>query len=119
MSLEAELFDTPTGRLISGILPLSGQANLWGEEIYFPIDLKAETEENAMLEVDEGTLAFWPPGKAFCIFFGPTPGSASLKPKAYSPVNVFGKITAGMEKLKEVSPGEHITVEWIEEDVQL
>ncbi len=119
VNLDAEILDTPTGRLVMDRLPLSGNANIWGEEIYFPIDLKAEQEKNAAVEVEEGTLAYWPPGKAFCIFFGPTPMSTSSKPKAYSPVNIFGTIISNPEKLREVSPGEHITVEWIEEDVTL
>ena len=118
-TLEAEVYDTPTGRLILNELPITGNANVWGDEIYFPVNLKAEAEKDAMEEVEEGTLAYWPPGKAFCIFFGPTPVSTSSKPKAYSPVNVFGRVISDMGGLRNVVPGERITVEWIEEDVQL
>jgi hypothetical protein len=72
-------------------LPIEGTANRWGDEIYFSIPVSL-TEENARAEVEVGSIAFWPPGKALCIFFGPTPVSKNNEPRAYSPVNVFAKI---------------------------
>ena len=39
-----------------------------------------------------GDLGYWPPGKAFCIFFGPTPASCGSEIRPASPVNVFGKL---------------------------
>ncbi len=111
----AELLDTPTAQKIFDALPLSGNAHLWGEEIYFPISVNADQEEDACEEVDPGSLAFWPPGQAFCIFFGPTPVSTSEKPRAYSAVNVFGTIAGDLQKLKEFKPGELITVEQYQE----
>lgn len=38
-------------------------------------------------------VAYWPRGKAICLFFGPTPIGAKDEIKPYSPVNVIGKIT--------------------------
>ena len=106
----AELFDTPTARMVLNELPLHGTANFYGEEIYFPVTFTAELEPDALEEVDEGTLAYWPPAKAFCIFFGPTPVSTSTKPRGYSAVNVLGKIKGDLEPLRQVSPGEKIEV---------
>jgi hypothetical protein len=111
LSFEAELFDTATGKMMVKEMPLEGNANIWGEEIYFPISVTAELEENAQEEVEIGTLAYWPPGKAFCIFFGPTPVSTSSMPRAYSPVNVFGKIQGNLKDLQYVSPGEKVKVD--------
>lgn len=113
LSFEAELNETKTAEMIFNELPLSGEANLWGEEIYFPITLTAELEEDAVEEVEVGTLGYWPPGKAFCLFFGPTPVSTSAKPRGYSPLNVIGKILGDTEKLKEVAPGELVKVELV------
>lgn len=90
--VEAELYDTPTGRAIYDALPLHRNANRWGKEIYFEVPVHQELEENARSEVEAGDLAYWPNMPAFCIFFGPTPISSSDKPVAASPVNVFGRI---------------------------
>jgi len=90
--VEAELFDTPTGRAVYEALPLLRNVNRWGEEIYFDLPVHCELEEHARSEVNVGDLAYWPNMPAFCIFFGPTPVSTSGKPKAASPVNVFGRI---------------------------
>ena len=90
--VEAELFDTPTGRAIYEALPLQRNVNRWGEEIYFEVPVHCELEDNARAEVQVGDLAYWPNMPAFCIFFGPTPASTSDQPVAASPVNVFGRI---------------------------
>ena len=114
LSFTAELQDTKTVQMIINEMPLSGKANMWGDEIYFPVSFTAELEKDAPEEVDEGTLAYWPPGKAFCIFFGPTPVSTSSKPRGFSPVNVIGKIIHGkLDDLRSISPGESIRVELI------
>jgi hypothetical protein len=72
-------------------LPIKGNANLWGDEIYFstPVSLN---EEHGREEVEVGAIAYWPPGKAVCIFFGQTPVSKHGEPRAASPVNVFAKV---------------------------
>ena len=92
--VEAELFDTPTGRAVYEALPLHRNVNRWGEEIYFEVPVHCELEENARAQVNVGDLAYWPNMPAFCIFFGPTPLSTSEQPVAASPVNVFGRILA-------------------------
>nr|AIF14320.1 hypothetical protein [uncultured marine thaumarchaeote KM3_67_A06] len=38
-------------------------------------------------------VAYWPSGRAICLFFGPTPIGKKGEIKPYSPVNVVGKIT--------------------------
>ena len=113
LEFDAELFDTKTTRLIANETPMFGKANVWGDEIYFPISVVAELEEDAQEEVELGTLAYWPPGKALCIFFGPTPVSTSAKPRAYSPVNVIGKVHGRIDDLRTISQGEPIKFEII------
>ena len=92
--VEAELFDTPTGRAIYDSLPLKRNVNRWGEEIYFEVPVQCKLEDNARADVGVGDLAYWPNMPAFCIFFGPTPASRDNQPVAASPVNVFGRIVA-------------------------
>ena len=79
-----------TAEKILTSLPLEGNALKWGDEIYFYIDVEIE-EENSQEEVEIGDIAYWPEGKAICIFLGLTPISKD-KPKAISPVNVFAKL---------------------------
>ncbi len=110
LSLEAELYDTPTAQKIMEILPIEGSANVWGEEIYFNIPLQAELEPDAKEEVEVGDLGYWPAGPAFCIFFGPTPVSKGDKPRAYSPVNVFGKVLGDAKQFTSVSSGAKILI---------
>ena len=97
----ATLMPNRTAWAIWNALPLSGTASLWGEEIYFevPVDL---AEEGAQEEVGIGDLAYWPPGNAVCIFWGPTPASRGKEPRAASGVNVFGRIDAQGKELARV-----------------
>jgi len=70
----AELNSTATAEAIWQALPIEGRASLWGDEIYFSIPISLELEAGQEL-VGTGDLGYWPEGKAFCIFFGPTPVS--------------------------------------------
>ncbi len=108
--LNAEFNDSETSRAVLGLLPIRGSANVWGDEIYFSIPMHVEQSADAKQEVEVGDLAFWPVGDAFCIFFGPTPVSNGDIPKAYSPVNVFGKIHGDVAILRDVSNGDQVKV---------
>jgi len=110
LSLEAEMFETPTARKMMEALPFESSANVWGDEIYFDIPLSLELEPDARADVEVGDLAYWPAGPAFCIFFGPTPVSTGDQPRAYSPVNVFGRVSGDTGKLKTISAGAVIKV---------
>jgi hypothetical protein len=114
-TITAALEDTPTAQKLWDALPIEGQANLWGEEIYFEIPLSAAQEPEARQEVPPGTIAFWPAGNAFCIFFGPTPVSRGDMPRAYSPVNMLGKITEDLTPLKDVRQGAAVRLERAQE----
>ena len=110
ISMEAELLDTPTSRKIADALPLEGSANVWGDEIYFDIALTIVQEPGASQDVDVGDLGYWPAGPAFCIFFGPTPVSSGDQPRAYSPVNVFGRVLGDPHLFKSVPNGAAIRI---------
>ena len=114
LSVEAEMLDTPTGQKILKALPIESSANVWGDEIYFDIPLRLEKEPEARAEVEVGDLAYWPAGPAFCIFFGPTPVSTGDRPRAYSPVNVFGRILGDAKQFKGVASGATVRVTKVE-----
>ncbi len=110
VSMEAELNDTQTAQKIWDALPIEQKGNTWGYEIYFAIPVKAK-EENAKEVVDLGDIAYWPPGNAFCIFFGPTPVSRGDECRAASPVNVVGKLLGNPEDFRKVANGTKVIIE--------
>lgn len=110
IAVEAELNDSETANQIYDLLPLDGRASVWGEEIYFDIALQLAAEADARSEVEVGDLGYWPAGPAFCIFFGPTPMSTGDQPRAYSPVNVFGRVIGDATQLVAVADGAPVRV---------
>ena len=108
LSLAAELNESPTAQKIWAALPIEGRANTWGDEIYFEIPVVAAQEPTARAEVAVGELGYWPVGRACCIFFGPTPASTDARPRAYSPVNLIGRVTGDATQLSVVKDGEPI-----------
>jgi hypothetical protein len=110
VKLSASLNNSTTAKSILEALPFEGQANVWGDEIYFTIPVQLEQEPDARVEVEVGELGYWPVGSAFCIFFGPTPVSSDEKPRAYSPVNIFGKVEGDATLFKGVANGATVKV---------
>lgn len=108
--MEAELNDSPTAQQVWKKLPISGSANLWGDEIYFEIPVVAAQAADARALVEVGTLGYWPVGHAFCIFFGPTPVSTDERPRAYSPCNILGHVLGDATRFREVHNGETVTL---------
>ena len=102
---EGELIRITSPRTTDAIvraLPLEGLAALWQEEVYFDIPVKMGNEKSKPT-VEKGTLAYWPMGAAFCIFYGET--------QPYSPVNIIGKVTKNLELFERVKSGTKIIVE--------
>ena len=108
----AELSDENprTARAVWDALPMGGRASIWGDEIYFSIPVEVEAE-NAREVVELGDIGYWPPGNAFCIFFGHTPASRGDEIRPASPVNVFGKVIGDPKVFKEVRSGERVNLE--------
>jgi hydroxypyruvate reductase len=92
----ADLNDSETAKAVWEALPFDSQGSTWGDEIYFTIPVKAKPE-NAKPVVDAGDIAYWPPGSAMCIFWGPTPASHGDEIRPASPVNVFGKLVGDLK----------------------
>ncbi|NHJ25305.1 MAG: DUF3830 family protein [Candidatus Lokiarchaeota archaeon] len=81
-------------------LPFNINLARWGEELYGEIPV-ALGKENPQVDCEVGDVGYWPDGKGFCIFFGPTPVSKDDKPKAASPVNIFAKIEGDTSIFKQ------------------
>jgi hypothetical protein len=110
ISLLAELNDTQTAKKIWDALPIRESGNRWGEEIYFGIPVRMETEKGQAV-VNLGDLGYWAPGNAFCIFFGPTPVSRGNEIRPASPVTVFGHVEGDATQFKRVRDGQEVVVE--------
>jgi uncharacterized protein len=111
LSMEAELNETPTAQKIAAALPLHASFNTWGDEIYFAIPVDADLDDSAQEVVELGDLGYWPPGKAWCIFFGQTPVSQSGKIMPASAVNVIGKVLGDATQFKTVMREREVIVE--------
>jgi hypothetical protein len=109
LELEAWLNDTKTATKVFDALPITSTVNTWGDEIYFTIPVTAGAED-AREVVSIGDIAYWPPGKAMCLFFGKTPISKGDEIRPASAVNIIGKIEGDLKTLKKVKDGEEITI---------
>ena len=111
-SLEIELDCSLAPNTVKAILdnlPISATVHVWGEELYtdpIPVTVK---EENSKPLVNLLDVAYWPPGQAMCLFFGPTPIGNKGEIKPYSPVNVIGKIISKDVKIPINLDGKKIT----------
>ena len=110
VSAAAELNESATATVVWEALPIHAKAETWGDEIYFDIGVAAAPEQ-AKAVVELGDLGYWPPGQAFCIFFGPTPMSRGDEIRPASPVNVVGRIAGDPTVFKTVRVGARVTIE--------
>lgn len=109
VSTEARRNDSKTAAAIWDALPIDAKADTWGDEIYFDVGLTAAPESPREV-VEPGDLGYWPPGRAFCVFFGPTPMSRGDEIRPASPVNVVGRIVGDPKAFKAVRAGTRVTV---------
>jgi len=110
VTADAQLNESRTAGLIWDALPIVATCETWGDEIYFPIRFDAAPESPREV-VELGDLAYWPPGKAFCIFFGPTPMSRGNEIRPASAVNVVGRVSGDPRIFKPVRAGTTVRIE--------
>ncbi|MDO8683764.1 MAG: cyclophilin-like fold protein [Armatimonadota bacterium] len=115
VSALAELNDSATALRIWDALPIEARGSTWGDEIYLGIPVNCDYE-NPQEVVELGDIAYWPPGSAFCIFFGRTPASRGDEIRPASAVNVFGKIIGDSKVFKSVPDGQQVIIEKADED---
>ena len=108
--LDAQLNDTETGKAVWEALPITAPAGTWGDEIYFGIPVAMDLEAGQEV-VELGDLGYWPPGQAFCIFFGLTPASRGEEIRPASAVTVIGKVHGDVAALRQVRAGTPVVIE--------
>ena len=110
VSATATLDGSETADAIWTALPIEAKASTWGDEIYFDVGVAIGAEAPKEV-VGMGDLGYWPPGSAFCIFFGRTPASTGDEIRPASAVNVFGRIDGNPAIFKKVRAGTKITLD--------
>ena len=108
---DAVLNDSPTATKVWEALPIEARGSTWGDEIYFSIPVDAAQEKGARDLVSVGELGYWPPGTAFCIFYGRTPASTDDRPRAASAVNIIGNVVGDATVFRTVSSGARVRLE--------
>ena len=111
VSATAALADNETADAIWAALPITGRANRWGAEIYFRIPVIVPLAADAREVMEAGELGYWPPGTAFCLFWGPTPASHGDEIRAASPVNPFGRLEGDSAAFDGVPDGAEVKIE--------
>ena len=110
LSLDAELFDTPTARAVAAALPIASSALTWGEEVYFEVPVEVARETGARAVVTPGEVAYWPEGHCIALGFGRTPISRGDETRLASPCNVFARALGDVKALAQVRAGTRVKV---------
>jgi hypothetical protein len=108
--LVAELDGGVAAAQLLAALPLELAMSRWGDEYYgsLPMPVAAGGKKRDVFAV--GEIALWPPGNAFCIFFGPTPASQGDEPRMASPGIPLGRIVSGTGPLRALGASVRMTL---------
>ena len=107
---EISFFNTNTSRVIFSKLPIKGNINFWGKEIFFYTRLNIKKEDNARCLVSKGELAYWSNGDAIAIGYGPTPISKGTEIRLADECNIWGHTDFELQKLNNVKDQEEILI---------
>ena len=111
LRLTGRLDDSVCASAVAAALPVDSEAGIFGAELFFEIPVKTPLAADARQTVQAGEIAYWPPGRALCIFWGPTPVSRDGEIRAASPVNVIGLVTGDPAILAAIGEGDIVRVE--------
>jgi len=107
-----ELDDTNSPKTVNDFiekLPFTVDLNVWGDEIYTSESPITQPEENAKSLVQLNDVAYWPTGKAICLFYGFTPIGKPGEITPASSVNVLGKIISPDKSVLNNADGKSAT----------
>ncbi len=104
---EGELIRYLAPRTVEALLrsmPIHGITAITKGIVYFQTPVKVGSEK-PRIQVEAGTLAYWPVSSAVCICL------ENIQP--YSALNVIGKITGNLAILEQVGSGKRVRMEKI------
>ena len=105
VELYADLNDSPVAAALAANLPAETSMNRWGDEYYGSLGAPLGHFEGETAQIMAvGELAYWDPGNALCLFFGPTPASLGGEPRAASPVHRIGQVEGDWAAVKALGP---------------
>jgi len=85
-------------------LPFSSRASVWKQEVYFPTPVDIPYRSSELLhKVNSGSVYYWPPEKALCLFYGIT--------QSYTPVVYIGEMVDPVQVLLGVEDGYDVEVD--------
>lgn len=93
---EIALYENNVSDTLYDSLPQEVHMSKWGGEFYGSLKAplsKVKTDTKYKEYYEEGEVALWPDGNAFCIFFGETPASNDHRPRMASLGVPLGKIS--------------------------
>jgi hypothetical protein len=111
VSVTAVLEDNETADAIWEALPIKQRGNRWGDEVYFSVPVEVPEAGDARDVMEAGELGYWPPGNAFCIFWGLTPASRGDEIRAASRVNPFGRLEGDPAAFAQVPGGTEVKLD--------
>lgn len=110
VAIRAELLATPTADRIWAALPLFSTAETWGQSIHFEVPIETGRDRTARALGQAGDICFWVEDDRVLIAFGPTPISRPGEIRLPRPCNVWAKALDDVTLLKDVAPGEKVSV---------
>ena len=111
-NIQLELDDANSPKTVQDFvekLPFTVDLNVWGDEIYTSKSPISQPEENAKSPVNLHDVAYWPTGKAICLFYGHNPIGKPGEITPASPVNIIGKIVSPDKTILENVHSERAT----------
>jgi len=94
--------DMITSQELLDMLPLENTVERYLQELYMDVGLKFGYE-NPVTQTEAGDIAYWPPGRAFCVFHGDS--------QPVNEVNIIGKVVKGLEDFTNVKKGDKLKLE--------
>lgn len=111
VEFEIKLKSTHTAQEIIKRLPLHGKCQKWGDEYYFYVNFKIQTDDSAKQIINLGDIAYWPACNAIAIAYGETPILIKNETKLVDKCNIWAEAKLDLKKLRNLVNPKLISVE--------
>ena len=101
LEIPAVITDEKFSEKLKNFLPLRSKTLTWKEEVYFETGIEYQGE--TLTRVPSGSLAYWPPGRAICLF--------AWANQPYGPVSIIGWILGPKHNVFDVDEDVEVTLQ--------